>query len=351
MSRVPGTPPGAPPVTLPRLGFVGVGWIGRRRMGALARSGAAEVAAIVEPSEERARLALAEAPGAVLAPSLEALLASGVDGIVIATPSALHASQAEAALARGKAVFCQKPLGRTAREVARVVRAARRADRLLGVDLSYRYTEGMQRIAEALRAGEIGPVYAVELAFHNAYGPDRPWFYDARFSGGGCVMDLGTHLVDLALWALDFPEVTGVTSRLFARGAPLEDPDRAVEDYAVARLDLATGATIQLACSWNLPAGRDAVIRATFYGIRGGLSFSNVNGSFYDFVAERFDRTSRRTLCGPPEAWGGRALVAWAERLAAGVRFDPECGRLVPAARAIDAIYGRDKRPGVGEAS
>src|SRR5581483_6247789 len=156
VSRVPGTPPGAPPVTLPRLGFVGVGWIGRRRMGALARSGAAEVAAIVEPSEERARLALAEA-----------------------------------ALARGKAVFCQKPLGRTAREVARVVRAARRADRLLGVDLSYRYTEGMQRIAEALRAGEIGPVYAVELAFHNAYGPDRPWFYDARFSGGGCVMDLG----------------------------------------------------------------------------------------------------------------------------------------------------------------
>jgi predicted dehydrogenase len=48
-------------------------------------------------------------------------------------------------------------------------------------------------------------VFAVDLVFHNAYGPDKPWFYDPELSGGGCVMDLGVHLVDLALWSLDFP--------------------------------------------------------------------------------------------------------------------------------------------------
>ena len=50
-------------------------------------------------------------------------------------------------------------------------------------------------------------MYAVELAFHNAYGPDKEWFYDRRVSGGGCVVDLGVHLIDLALWTLGFPDV------------------------------------------------------------------------------------------------------------------------------------------------
>ena len=140
---------------------------------------------------------------------------------MIATPSALHAAQAQAALERGLSVFCQKPLGRTAAETRAVVETARVTDRLLAVDLSYRWTSGMQRIRELIRAGEFGRVYAADLTFHNAYGPDKPWFYDPAHSGGGCVMDLGVHLVDLALWALDFPEVEDVASQLFAAGARL----------------------------------------------------------------------------------------------------------------------------------
>jgi predicted dehydrogenase len=79
----------------------------------------------------------------------------------------------------------------------------------------------MRRIRETLRSGELGRVFAVDLVFHNAYGPDKAWFYDPELSGGGCVMDLGVHLVDLALWSLDFPGVTNVTSTLMAKGAPL----------------------------------------------------------------------------------------------------------------------------------
>ncbi|HEX6616513.1 MAG TPA: Gfo/Idh/MocA family oxidoreductase, partial [Gemmatimonadales bacterium] len=124
---------------LPRLGFLGTGWIGRHRLEAVAASGAAEIAAVVDPVPANAGAAGAAAPGAQVLGSFDELLDAGLDGIVIATPSALHAEQSIGALERGLAVFCQKPLARTAAETRAVVEAARRADRLLAVDLSYRH--------------------------------------------------------------------------------------------------------------------------------------------------------------------------------------------------------------------
>jgi predicted dehydrogenase len=325
----------------PRLGFLGVGWIGRHRMKAIVDTGMADVAAIADPSAEMTGEATKLAPSAARVDTLDDLLDLGVDGVVIATPSAMHAEQSIQALERGAAVFCQKPLGRTAAEVQAVVDAARAADRLLAVDLSYRFTDGMQRIRDLVRSGELGRVYAVDLVFHNAYGPDKPWFYDPELSGGGCVMDLGVHLVDLALWTLDFPGVTGVTGRLLAGGEPLGDRRDRVEDYAVATVELDTGIAVRLACSWKLHAGCDAMISAAFYGTNGGAALRNVSGSFYDFTAERFRGTARETLATPPDAWGGRAAADWATRLAAGERFDPASERLVDGARVLDRIYGR----------
>lgn len=310
-------------------------------MEAVAASGFAQVAAIADASPETAARAREAAPGAELATSLEELLQHDLDGIVIATPSALHAEQAIASLERGAAVFCQKPLARTAEETLRVVDAARTANRLLAVDLSYRFIKGMGEIRELVRSGELGEVYAVDLVFHNAYGPDKAWFYDPKLSGGGCVIDLGIHLVDLALWTLDFPRVAGVSSRLFAGGRPLAGRMDRVEDYAAALLDLDSGTTLQLACSWKLPAGCDAVIGASFYGTQGGAGLRNVGGSFYDFTAERFLGTQRETVSSPPDEWGGRAAVDWARRLAGGEKYDPGIERLVEVAAALDAIYGR----------
>ena len=187
-------------MTKPRIGFLGTGWIGRHRMNAIAESGAAEVAAIVDASHECA-------------------------------------------------VFCQKPLGRNAHEASRVVEAAQRANRLLGADFSYRLTAAAATLADLMRSGELGTIFAADLVFHNAYGPDKPWFYDRSRSGGGCVMDLGVHLADLALWLTDFPHVGNVSSRLFARGKPLARGGQGVEDYAVASFDLATDLRVNMACS------------------------------------------------------------------------------------------------------
>lgn len=326
-----------------KLGFLGVGWIGRHRMKAILDSGIAKAVAVADPSAEMTREAQILAPDARIAAGLDELLDQQLDGIVIATPSAAHAEQSIRALEAGVAVFCQKPLGRTASEVKAVVDASRAADRLLGVDLSYRYTQGMQQIHELIRANALGKVFAADLTFHNAYGPDKPWFYDKTLSGGGCVIDLGVHLIDLALWCLDFPSVTAVTSELRAGGERLADSSQ-VEDFACATLTLDGGAVIRLTCSWRLQAGCDAAISAKFFGTEGGASFENVDGSFYDFTVARLFGTSRETLTLPPNDWGGRAAVSWARRLAAGQRYDIACEEFVAVAEAIDRIYAQNGR-------
>jgi predicted dehydrogenase len=324
----------------PRLGFVGVGWIGRDRLDAVVRSGVAQVTAIADPSAEMRTAAGASAPRADLVTSMDELLQFPLDGVVIASPSALHAQQALAALDHGLAVFCQKPLGRTAEETAAVVSRAAESNRLLGVDLSYRFAEAFARVRETVVSGEIGQVYAADLVFHNAYGPDKEWFYDPRLAGGGCVMDLGIHLVDMALWVLDFPEVERVSGRLFAGGSPLSN-GASSEDYATAQIDLAGGISVRIACSWNLPAGQDAVISASFFGTGGGAVARNVGGSFYDFVAELYRGTHRRIMVEPPDRWGGRAAVDWAKRLASGGGFDPAAREFVRVAETLDLIYRR----------
>jgi predicted dehydrogenase len=325
----------------PRVGFLGIGWIGRHRLKSIAETGCVEIVGLADFDRSAATAAAEQTPGAVVMESLHDLLQFDLDGLVIATPTALHAEQCISALESRMAVFCQKPLGRTASETRLVVKAARGADRLLAIDMSYRLLRGVAKLKEFAAAGAVGEIYAIDLAFHNAYGPDKRWYYDPLLSGGGCVIDLGIHLVDLALWMLDFPEVQQVSSRLFAQGKPLRGREKTLEDYAVARLDMATGTTVNLSCSWHLPAGRDAVIRAFFYGTKGGLALRNVRGSFYDFCAEQFLGTSRKILDEPPDNWGGRAASAWAERLCEERRFDPEIEKAIHVAEVVDAIYGR----------
>ncbi len=380
-SRHPESSPPRPSSRRPALGFVGVGWIGRSRLDALVERGVATVAAVADPSEEALASLRSRYPDATFGTTLPDLLAADLDGVVIASPSALHAEQARAALDRGLPVFCQKPLGRTAAEVRGVVDAARAADRLLGVDMSYRQTAAMLALRERIGAGDIGDVYAAELKFHNAYGPDKEWFYDPARSGGGCVMDLGIHLVDLALWMMGGP-VERVAAALFAGGRRLDAAADAgsdaadagagaadagagaadagagaadagagavtggraappVEDYADIRLDLEGGRTARLTCSWNLHAGRDAVIEARFHGTEGGAAVLNVDGSFYDFRAELYHGTVAETLIEPPDAWGGRAALAWARRMWEDVSFDDAAEELVTVAEVLDRIYGR----------
>jgi predicted dehydrogenase len=323
-----------------KLGFVGVGWIGRNRMEAMLATGKAEAIAIFDPDPERADEAARLAPDAKIVGSFEELLGLKPDGVVIATPSALHPEQSIYALDSGAAVFCQKPLGRNATEVAAVLDTARRGDGLLRVDMSYRHTAAIRAIREQVRQGTLGRIFAADLVFHNAYGPRSPWFWDPKLSGGGCLIDLGIHLVDLALWLLDFPAMEQARGRQFRAGrVPQADE---VEDYAVGSFDLVDGTNVRIACSWNLSCGTDAVIRAAFHGTEGSAEMRNDNGSFFDFTAELFKGRQRQLLASPPDDWPGRAAAEWVEKLARGEGFSGTTEGLLESARVIDRIYGRD---------
>jgi predicted dehydrogenase len=238
-------------------------------------------------------------------------------------------------------VFCQKPLGRTASECHELVALARASDIPLGVDMSYRHLAAVAAARAALQADEIGRPHAAELVFHNAYGPDKAWVRDPALAGGGALIDLGCHLIDLASLFLGELDPVAVHADLYAQGHPIDGSNGHVEDLALAQVRLSDGRVLRIACSWWLPAGTDAVIEATFIGERGALSIRNVDGSFYDFEACVVHGREARRLAGPPDEWGGRALIAWAEHVAHGGGFDPEAQRLVAVSELIDRIYGR----------
>jgi predicted dehydrogenase len=320
----------------PRLGFVGLGWIGRNRLQSIVEADVAQVAAVHDVVTDAGVEAQKLAPDSVLFTCFDELLKHDLDGVVIATPNRSHAEQSIAALGQGIAVFCQKPLARNAFETRRVVEAARKADCLLGVDLTYGAIPAMRSVSRLVSSGELGKIFAIDAKFHNGYGPDKAWFYNYSLSGGGCVLDLGSHLLDLALRPLGFPRVAQVQSSLFAKGESVTG--RVVEDYGVATIETVDGTVINLSCCWNLHAGREADIQIAFYGTEGGARFRNINGSFYDFVAERFYGTQTELLSDQQNEWGGLATIEWIRKIDKG--FDPEAEHYVELAEVIDSVYG-----------
>ncbi|MFP4095362.1 MAG: Gfo/Idh/MocA family protein [Cyclobacteriaceae bacterium] len=324
-----------------KLGFSGLGWIGKSRLQAIQKDTTAIISCVNDESTELSEAIQKECGEATRCTSWQELLASEVDGIIIATPSALHAQQCIEALEHGKAVFCQKPLGRDLVETRRVIELAEKKNLLLEVDYSYRYTEAGRKIREVIHSGEIGEVFSASLTFHNAYGPDKGWYHDPRLSGGGCLIDLGIHLVDMLYWIFEKPVPEQVCSALYSKGLAFQPGSGQVEDFVAAQLQFNTGLSAALQCSWNLPAGQDAVIEASFYGSKGGVSMKNLGGSFYDFRTELMKGTQKYSLSEPPDKWGGRAAVDWAERLTQSKSFDPEIKKTLKVAETIDRIYHR----------
>ena len=326
----------------PRLGFAGIGWIGMKRLQPLALAGWDGDLVIFDPDPSAVERALEAFPKAKSAASFEELISSDIDAVVISTPSAMHARQVEESLYRDLPVFCQKPLGRNRQETARVVSLAKERNLLLGVDFSYRYTEGIQQIKSCLDREEIGKIYAVEAIFHNAYGPDKEWYYNPDQSGGGCLIDLGSHLIDLIFYLLGDIAPQVVYSNLLAKGERFILGE-AVEDFAEAQLVAGDNISIRIACSWKHAVGKDAAIHLKVNGTQGGLEFQNVNGSFYEFRADRYTQNNRITLSSGPDNWEGKALCRWVEELKADDQFDPGCRELVENARLIDGIYSKAK--------
>lgn len=322
-----------------KLGFAGVGWIGRSRLDCIAHHTNANITAVFDPSEAAVNQAKTDYPEIEIIPSFEALLDLDLDGIIIATPSALHEQQTLQALERGLAVFCQKPLARSAVATRTIVQKAKEKNVRLGVDFSYRDTKGMQKVKEIIDNESIGHIFHANLIFHNAYGPDKSWYYNPQLSGGGCVMDLGIHLVDMLFWLFPDIKIQQIHSQLYKNGQLITTTNSDIEDFASVSIAFQNGDSAQLTCSWNVSAGQDAAIEATFFGTNGGVSFKNINGSFYDFQTELYHGTSKNIITTPPDDWMGRTAAVWATQLADNPNFDSSANTYIQVAEVLDHIY------------
>jgi predicted dehydrogenase len=140
-----------------------------------------------------------------------------VDAVFVATPNACHLQDVLAAVACGKPVLCEKPMGINADECRQMVEAARQAKVLLGVAQVFRFEESTNRIRERIAAGQIGkPIFGhSEFSFSGGAGHARTWINKLAIAGGGPIADVGVHCIDALRFMLQ-DEVRRVTARGFS---------------------------------------------------------------------------------------------------------------------------------------
>ena len=215
--------------------------------------------------------------------------AGGIDAVYVATPIHLHGPQTMAALEQGLHVLVEKPMAMDAAEAHQMVAAAEHADLTLGIAFYHRFYPINLRIRELVEAGELGEL----IALHgNASGPFTPdpnnpklvWRVDRAQSGGGPLMDLGSHRLDL------FYSLAGPAERV-AAFSDRRVLDGTVEDTASVIIQYASGVQATLSSLWSVnPARGDYEIWCT----KGHVNVPFARGT--EYVLERDDRTETITL-------------------------------------------------------
>ncbi|XOV88880.1 MAG: Gfo/Idh/MocA family protein [Pseudomonadota bacterium] len=215
------------------------------------------------------------------------LIADGnVDAIYIAVPNVFHAPLAEEALERGKHVILEKPFALNAREARAVADAATRTGKLFMLGMNQRFVPAAQQIRSLVAAGRLGEIYHARACWLRRRGIPSigTWFSSKALAGGGALLDIGVHMLDLSLYLMDNfrPEaVTGATYTRFGnRGqgeggwgiSDREDLSFDVDDFATALIKLAGGATLQLDVSWALHQGQANVMNVNLFGTEAGAS-------------------------------------------------------------------------------
>lgn len=217
-----------------------------------------------------------------------------LDAVSIALPNYLHNPAALAAFQAGKHVLSEKPLATSAAAAEEMVAAGHRAGKTLMVCFNYRYREDARWLKGLQQEGKMGKVYFARAGWQRNVGIPGfgGWFTQKKASGGGPLIDLGVHILDLTLWLMDRPQPVAVSGATFAefgpRGRKASGADFGpggtkvsggtkpgavydVEDLAVAFIRFANGEALQLETSWatQTKPGRDDYF-VTLYGTEGG---------------------------------------------------------------------------------
>jgi predicted dehydrogenase len=271
-----------------KVGVIGCG-VGRFHLAGYSKLPNVEVMALAGLDEARCQQLAAEYGIPRLFTDYRDLLAlPEIDAVSVCVPNCLHAPVATAALAAGKHVLCEKPLAATVAEGEAIVAAARRARRKLMVSFNYRFRGDSQTLQRHIAAGGLGEVYYVKAGWLRRSGIPGigSWFTCQAEAGGGPLIDLGVHVLDLALWFLGYPEIVAVSGATYAkfgpRGKGFWGGDRFppgtagcdVEDLATAFVRLAGGATMAVETSWASYTSAGDDYHVHLFGDEGGAELT-----------------------------------------------------------------------------
>ncbi len=214
-----------------------------------------------------------------------------LDAVSVATPNKWHAPLTIDALKAGLHVLCEKPMAMRADEAVAMNKAAAKAKRTLMINFSYRFNDMSRALKHQVESGLIGDIYFGRTVWHRRRGIPRLGgsFTNIETSGGGPLIDLGVHRLDLALWLMGYPEPVAVSGSCYDPIArQMADPIGAVytvEDLACGMVKFANGATLMVETSWAVNLPEREHMQTMLCGTKGGLVQKNVNGT-YQWTAE-----------------------------------------------------------------
>jgi len=274
-----------------RLGMIGAGQIALFTSREFRRHSGCDVLAVADPNAERAAELAAMVRAEHTYTDVAKLLArDDLDAVYIAVPNAHHEAVAVAALEAGKHVLLDKPFALNADAAANIVAAAGKADRTLMLGMNQRFERNVQSAKALIADGRLGDVYHLKAFWRRRAGIPRmgSWFTSKSVAGGGALLDIGVHVLDVALHLIDNFHPVSVSGATFTRfgnrglgeggwgRSEREFDDFDVDDFATAMIRLEGGAVISLEASWALhqPSGNDHDVIA--YGEDAGLAvYSN----------------------------------------------------------------------------
>ncbi|GGH28670.1 Gfo/Idh/MocA family protein [Paenibacillus segetis] len=250
-----------------RVGVIGCGGIANgKHLPSLSKQERVEVVAFCDIVQERAEAAAAKFgndEATVYTDYKELLKDSSLDIIHVLTPNDAHAEISIAALESGKHVMCEKPMAKTAAEAKRMVEAAKRTGKKLTIGYDNRFRQDSLFMKKVCEAGELGHIYFAKAhAIRRRAVPTWGVFLDEEKQGGGPLIDIGTHALDLTLWMMDNYKPKVVLGTKYHELSQKEDAANAwgpwdpqkftVEDSAFGMIVMENGATIMLESSWAL---------------------------------------------------------------------------------------------------
>ncbi len=269
-----------------KVAVIGVG-MGKHHAECYQRCPRAELVALCDQDERR----LAEVAGILgvertFTDTEELFRLPGLQAVSVALPNFLHAPVTIAALNAGLHVMCEKPLAMNAGEAAEMVATARRVGRQLMVHFNTRFNETSRLIKHAVEDGDLGSLYFGRTLWHRNRGIPGlgGWFTRKDRSGGGALIDIGVHRLDLALWLMGFPKVRSVSASTYSHlGEQLGERQGKsfdVDDLAAGFLRFENGASMTFEISWASQTEKREDMCTHLMGTKGGAIIRNIDEGY-----------------------------------------------------------------------